>query len=144
MNLIIKILENKDLAKMKAVLEDDNIIFDIKKLKSFINDDKSVGFIAQVDDEVVGFAYGYKLLRPDGKTMFHVYSIGILSTYQNHGIGTQLMECIVGFAKNNKCSEIFIITEKTNPRACHVYEKTDGVNEHADEIVYVYDLEKND
>ena len=36
------------------------------------------------------------------------------------------------------------ITDKGNPRACHVYEKIGGKNDYKDEIVYVYDYEKGD
>ncbi|HAQ0089685.1 TPA: GNAT family N-acetyltransferase, partial [Enterococcus faecium] len=42
------------------------------------------------------------------------------------------------------CSEMFLITDKGNPRACHVYEKLGGKNDYKDEIVYVYDYEKGD
>ncbi|WP_441006276.1 hypothetical protein [Bifidobacterium longum] len=38
----------------------------------------------------------------------------------------------------------FLITDKGNPRACHVYEKLGGKNDYKDEIVYVYDYEKGD
>ena len=31
----------------------------------------------------------------------------------------------------------FLITDKGNPRACHVYEKLGGKNDYKDEIVYV-------
>ena len=41
-------------------------------------------------------------------------------------------------------SEMFLITDKGNPRACHVYEKLGGKNDYKDEIVYVYDYEKGD
>ena len=36
----------------------------------------------------------------------------------------------------------FVITDKGNPRACHVYEKLGGKNDYEDEIVYVYDYEE--
>ena len=44
----------------------------------------------------------------------------------------------------NKCCIWFLITDKGNPRACHVYEKLGGKNDYKDEIVYVYDYEKGD
>ena len=43
-----------------------------------------------------------------------------------------------------KCYTMFLITDKGNPRACHVYEKLGGKNDYKDEIVYVYDYEKGD
>lgn len=41
-------------------------------------------------------------------------------------------------------NEMLLITDKGNPRACHVYEKLGGKNDYKDEIVYVYDYEKGD
>ena len=137
-----KLLEERDLELMKDVLEDDNMVFNIGYLNNFIKNDNSFGFIAKEEDNIVGFAYAYTLLRPDGKNMFYLHSIGMLPTYQDKGYGTQLLSFIKEYSKKIGCSEMFVITDKGNPRACHVYEKLGGKNDFDDEIVYVYDYEK--
>lgn len=38
--------------------------------------------------------------------------------------------------------ELFVITDKENPRACRVYEKAGGKSEYDNEVVYVIDYEK--
>ncbi|WP_257141606.1 GNAT family N-acetyltransferase [Enterococcus faecium] len=86
----------------------------------------------------------YTLLRPDGKTMFYLHSIGMLPNYQDKGYGSKLLSFIKEYSKEIGCSEMFLITDKGNPRACHVYEKLGGKNDYKDEIVYVYDYEKGD
>ncbi|MGT2610425.1 hypothetical protein ACVQ92_08515 [Staphylococcus aureus] len=60
---------------MEEVLIDDNMVFDIDNLKGFLNDTSSFGFIAKENNKIIGFAYCYTLLRPDGKTMFYLHSI---------------------------------------------------------------------
>lgn len=137
-----KLLVNEELDFMKNVLSEDNMIFDIGYLKSFIDNENSYAFIAKEGEKIIGFAYGYALLRPDGRTMFYVHSIGILSDYQNKGYGTGLLSFIKDYSKNIGCSKMFIITDKGNSRACHVYEKVGGMNDIENEIVYVYDYEK--
>ena len=129
---------------MKEVLEDDNMIFNLDFLNSFIKDQKSFGFVAKEENEIVGFAYGYTLLRPDGKNMFYLHSVGMLPNYQDKGYGTGLLSYIKDYSKALDCSEMFVITDKGNPRACHVYEKMGGKNDYEDEVVYVYDYEKGD
>lgn len=136
-----KILEENDLELMEEVLKDDNMIFDIDYLKKFINNENAFGFIAKKENHIVGFAYAYTLLRPDGKNMFYLHSIGMLPNYQNNGHGSQLLEYIKEYSKKIGCSEMFVITDKGNARACHVYEKLGGKNDIDDEIVYVYDYE---
>ncbi|MCH5272030.1 MAG: GNAT family N-acetyltransferase [Lachnospiraceae bacterium] len=129
---------------MENVLNDDNMIFNIDYIKNFIQNENTYGFIAKEKDKLVGFAYGYTLLRPDGKTMFYLHSIGMLSKYQDKGYGTSLLSFIKEYSRKMGCSKMFIITDKGNSRACHVYEKLGGKNDYEDEIVYVYDYEKGD
>lgn len=137
-----KLLEEKDLELMEDVLKDDNMVFNIDYLKNFIKNNNSFGFIAKEKNKIVGFAYAYSLLRPDGKSMFYLHSIGMLPFYQDKGYGTKLLSFIKKYSKKIGCSEMFIITDKGNPRACHVYEKLGGKNDFDDEIVYVYDYER--
>ena len=78
-----KLLEETDLELMKDVLEDDNMIFNLDYLNNFIKNNNSFGFIVKEENNIVGFAYAYTLLRPDGKNMFYLHSIGILPACQN-------------------------------------------------------------
>ena len=136
-----KLLEENDIELMEEVLKDDNMVFNKDNLKIFLKDKNTYGFIAKDGNKVVGFAYAYTLLRPDGKTMFYLHSIGILPNYQNKGYGSKLLEYMKNFSKEIGCSEMFVVTDKGNPRACHVYEKLGGKNDYENEIVYVYDYE---
>lgn len=138
-----KLLERNDLELMEEVLKDDNMKYNITYLNNFLEDDNAYGFIAKDNNKVVGFAYGYNLTRPDGKTMFYLHSIGMLPNYQNNGYGSKLLSYIKEYSKKLGCKEMFVITDKGNPRACHVYEKLGGINDYEDEVVYVYDYEEN-
>ena len=139
-----KVFEEQDIELMEDVLKDDNMIFNKGFLNNFINDNNAFGFIAKDNNNIVGFAYAYTLLRPDGKTMFYLHSIGMLPDYQNNGYGTKLMQFIKDYSIKLGCSEMFVITDKGNPRACHLYEKLGGKNDYEDEVVYVYDYIKGD
>lgn len=136
-----KLLEENDLSLMQEVLYDDNMIFNLEYLNNFINNQNAYGFIAKEENKILGFAYAYTLLRPDGKMMFYLHSIGILPNYQNKGYGSKLLHFIKEYSKKIGCSEMFVITDKDNTRACNVYEKLGGKNDHDNEIVYVYDYE---
>jgi len=138
----IKKLDITDIELMEEVLKDDDMVFNKDFLKSFINDNHNFGFIVKQDNKIVGLAYAYSLLRPDGKNMFYLHSIGLLPEYQDKGFGTQLLNYILEYAKSNNYSECFVITDKGNPRACRLYEKLGGKNDFENEIVYVYDFEK--
>ena len=138
----IRRLTIQDIPFMKEVLEDDDMAFDEQNLQAFINAPFNYGFIAKEQDRIVGFAYAYALLRPDGRVMLYMHSIGVLPAFQNDGIGTKMLQFINEFAKENGMSEIFCITDRGNARACHVYEKVGFSSEIPDEICYVNELKK--
>ena len=140
----IKRLELDDIGLMEDVMKDDHMIFSEEYLRNFINDDHNHGFIVKGDESIVGFAYAYGLLRPDGKRMLYLHSIGLLPEHQGKGLGTKLLGYIIEYARENGFSECFVITDKGNERACHVYEKLGGKNDYEDEIVYVYNFEKQE
>ncbi|WP_460989305.1 GNAT family N-acetyltransferase, partial [Staphylococcus aureus] len=64
--------------------------------------------------------------------------MGRLHTYQDKRYGYTILSCIKEYSKEIGCSEMFLIPDKGNPRAWHVYEKLGGKNDYKDEIVYVY------
>lgn len=116
---------------IKGNYEQDNLI-------KFLNDKNAIGFIVKDDTKIVGFAYGYILVRPDGKQDFYLHAIDIEKEYQGNGYGTELMNFIKEHIKQIGCRKMFLITNKSNTSACKCYEKAGGFNNADDEIVYVY------
>lgn len=137
-----KLLEEKELGLMKDVIEDDNMTFNLDNIKKFLDDKNTISFIAKTNNKIVGFAYGYDIIHPDGRRAYFIYSIGMLLEYQNKGYGTKLLSFIKDYISNKGYFEMFVMTDKGNPRACHVYEKLGGKNDYEDEICYVYNFEE--
>ena len=133
-----KLFDKEDIRLMKNFVDDENTNYNEEYLIDFLNENNSYGFIAKNENEIVGFAYGYVLLRPDGKRDFYLHAIDIISEFQGKGYGTKLMNFIKKYIKEIKCRKMFLITNKSNISACKCYEKAGGVNNSDDEIVYVY------
>ena len=133
-----KVLEEKDVDLMQNFIDDENSNYEKEKLINFIKDKNAFGFITRDEDKIVGFAYGYALLRPDGKQDFYLHAIDIMAEYQGNGYGTGLMNYIKDYIKEIGCRKMFLITNKSNVSACKCYEKAGGINNTDDEIVYVY------
>lgn len=136
----IKLLEEKDIELMKEIIEDDNMVFDKNQIKNFISQPNTYSFIVKKGKTIIGFAYGHALPRPDGKKMFYLHDIGLLEKHRNKGTGSKFMKYIVEFVKEKEFSEIFLITDKGNPRACHVFEKSGLGNDISNEVCYVYEF----
>ncbi len=126
---------------VKIVISKVFMKFDLEKINEFYNDKNVIGFIAKAENKIVGFAYGYDIIHPNGKHAYFIYSIGMLPDYQDKGYGTKLLGFIKDYISSNGFFEMFVLTDKGNPRACHVYEKLGGKNDFEDEICYVYDFE---
>ena len=136
-----RLLEKEDLKLMRSIIEDDDMIFDIDKITEFYNDKNTLSFIAKEDDKITGFCYGYDIIHPDGKHAYFIYSVGMLPEYQDKGFGTKLLEYVKEYVKSHGFFEMFVMTDKGNSRACHVYEKIGGYNDYEDEICYVVNFE---
>ena len=133
-----EMLSEKNIDLMRNFVDDENTKYEKENLINYINDKNAYGFIARDENKIVGFAYGYTLLRPDGKQDFYLHAIDIMADFQGHGYGTELMNYIKGYVKEINCRKMFLITNKSNISACKCYEKAGGVNNADDEIVYVY------
>lgn len=112
------------------------------RLEAFLQKPENIAFIAWDGDAIAGFIYGYALDSLDSAPQFFIYSVDVLSEYQNRGIGSRLFQFVVDYAKNGGYSECFVITDMGNKRACRVYEKAGGKNDYEDEIVYVIPFAK--
>ena len=133
-----KILENEDIELMKEFVDDDNTKYTKEKLLAFINQKNTYGFIAKIENRIIGFCYGCILFRPDGKKDFYMHAIDIQKEYQGKGYGTELIKYAKEYIKNIGCREMFLITNKSNKAACRCYEKAGGIAENNDDIVYVF------
>lgn len=119
-----KILEENDICLMKEIIQDDEMKFNRDDILNFIKDKNNYGFIALEDDKVVGFIYGYSLLRPDGRYMCYIHSVGVLPSYQGKGIESKLFKYMKDYLKQeNKCYKYFLLTSEDNEVAQKLYDK---------------------
>ena len=133
-----KILEEQDLELMLDFVDDENTKYSIDVLKNFIDDKNNFGFIAKLDNKIVGFAFGYIFVKPDGRKAFYLDAIDVMPEYQGKGYGTGLTTFARDYAKTMGCCKMFLITNKSNISACICYEKAGGISKADDDIVYVY------
>lgn len=133
-----KLLEEQDVPLMKNFLDDGKTEYDEALLNAFLKEKNAYAYVAKEDGMIIGFAYGYVLVRPDGLRDFYLHAIDIMEGYQKHGYGTGFMKYIHAHAKSIGCRKLFLITNKSNKSACRCYEKAGGISNAADDIVYAF------
>ena len=109
--------------------------YNIDKINEFIEDESSFAFIA-IDEKVVGLVYGYILKRLNSDPMFYIHSVEVLKNYRRKGLGFEMMEKSINYALDKNCYKGFLITNKSNEKACKLYEKVNGKVIYNDDVVY--------
>jgi ribosomal protein S18 acetylase RimI-like enzyme len=138
----VRLLTKDDIDGLREVIENDEMVFDRSHLSAYLEKGGTYLFGWIADGKTVGLLYGYDLLRLDGRRMFYMHSVDLLPGYQNRGRGSKLVQFAVDYARRDGFSEVFVITNKSNQRACKVYEKAGGKNDMSNDIVYVMDFKK--
>jgi len=106
----------------------------------FFTDPHNILLAAYTGGIPSGFLYAYVLsgLKTPYPKMF-LYSIDVFTEYQHQGIGSRLITELKKLARTNLCSEIFVLTNKSNEAAMQLYARTGGVRENGDDVLFVYE-----
>ena len=124
MNLSFELLQEKDISQLKEVVE-GWMDFNPRQVEMFLSEKRNIAHVAKLDDTIIGLVCGYSLTRIDGEApQFFIYSADIHPRYQDKGYGSQFVNFVVNWARENGYCESWVLTDKDNPRACRVYEKT--------------------
>ena len=92
----------------------------------FLDDPRTHAFVAIDDDVVVGAAYGCELLRPEGRWMMLLYEIGVAEPHRRLGVGHELMDAFVAFARSKGHTKMWLFTDAGNQAARRLYEGAGG------------------
>lgn len=94
----------------------------------FLEDGRNWLFCAVDGGEVVGFAYGYRMARMDGRAdMLYIHEVGVAEKFQRRGVGTAMLDALKGLAKTEGIGKMFLITAASNAAANALYRKAGGI-----------------
>lgn len=138
-----KLLEKSDIILMREIIEEDGMSYMPKLLEKWLDNPNNIGFVAIADEKVVALIHGYTLERFDSKKpMYFIYSVGTLLTYRRRGIANSLLKFVLDYTKEKGFSESFVPSDYGNIAACKLYQGLGGKSHYKDEVVFVYDYEK--
>jgi GNAT superfamily N-acetyltransferase len=81
--------------------------------------ENGIAFVAERDGKIIGHA----VLVPTEDEKDVDVTIFVHQDFQNRGIGQQLMEFAIDFARKKGYRGMMLVTERTNKRAIHIYKK---------------------
>lgn len=129
-------LEKKDAALLLQFEDDCRTVYETEKITRFLAQRHALGFVAAEDEKIAAFAFGYVLMKPDGRLAFYLHAIDVMAAYQGRGIGSGLMRYIHEHIRGMGCSKMFLLTEEENRAACACYEKAGGMRK--DAVLYEF------
>lgn len=148
-NLIIEKLALKDLQEALLIYDmNHNLKSNYQKAltnyKKMYNNPNYHNIVAKLDGKIVGsttIIINYDIVE-ELKPFLTVWNFGVHKNYKRKNIGTKMMDYIYDFAKQNDCSFIALLAEKTNVPAQKFYENV-GFNKEVG-YVKIINMEKRD
>jgi GNAT superfamily N-acetyltransferase len=92
----------------------------------FLEDPRTHAFVAVDGEDVIGWCYGYELLRPEGRWMMFIQQIDVIESRRREGIGRQLLDTFVGLARSKGHSKMWLYVDAGNKAARQLYENAGG------------------
>jgi GNAT superfamily N-acetyltransferase len=102
-------------------------------MRGFLADDRHYFVVAYVGEEPVGFVFGYRLSRFDGKPpMVFVYEVAMVEEHRRRGIGRAFIEEVKRLADEDGCRKMLVPTNRSNEAAMALYRSAGGEEGAAD------------
>lgn len=93
----------------------------------FLNDPSNWLYAAVSGNKIVGFLYGYELVRLDARgNMLYVHEVGVMEKHQRRGIGLGLLSSLKEECRKRVIYKVFLFTERSNTAANGLYIKAGG------------------
>jgi GNAT superfamily N-acetyltransferase len=92
----------------------------------FLADPRSHLLVALDDEEIVGWAYGYELLRPEGRWMMFMQQIDVVVDRRREGIGRALLDRFVEIARSKGHQRMWLYTAAGDAVARRLYRGAGG------------------
>ncbi|WP_146167523.1 GNAT family N-acetyltransferase [Micromonospora sp. MH33] len=86
----------------------------------------ALAFVASEDEEVVGWCWGYQLIRPDTSSMLYLHRLEVMREHRRRGIGAALLRAFMAAGARAGASRMFLTTGKANVPARGLYESMGG------------------
>ncbi len=92
----------------------------------FLDDPRTHAFVALDGDGVIGWCYGYELLRPEGRWMMFMQQIDVIPERRREGVGRVLLDTFVALARSKGHQKMWLYTDAGNEAARRLYEGAGG------------------
>ena len=90
----------------------------------FLSDPATLTFVAEANEGIVGWAYGYQLSRPEGTSAFLLYEIEVAPHARRRGHGSALIAACLAEAERHNCQKAWVLAKASAQAAIEFYRAT--------------------
>lgn len=90
----------------------------------FLSDPSTVAFVAHDEGQIVGWAWGYRMLRADGHSMLLLYEIEVIESERRKGVGGTLLDAFLDVGRREGHLKMWLLSDVNNQEAISLYEVT--------------------
>lgn len=80
----------------------------------FFNTPKFLGFIAEDNQDIIGFIFGVQREWWSGRE-FYIHEMGVKKAYRNQGVGKSLLKTLENALKSNAVQYVSLLTDRNTP-----------------------------
>lgn len=92
----------------------------------FLGDPRAHAFVALDGDEVVGWAFGQEVLRPEGRWTMLLFEIGTTRDVRERHVGRRLLEAFAELARSRGHRRMWLFTDAGVKAARAIYPEAGG------------------
>jgi aminoglycoside 3-N-acetyltransferase I len=109
-------------------------------LKEFLASPVNYLIVAEIENTLAGFllAHALQRLKQESHKMF-IYELDVAQAYRRKGVGTALIQYILGIVRQEKMMNAFVFTSYSNKGAVEFYKSTGGKIVNGDDLMFVYE-----
>ena len=94
---------------------------------AFLEAPATLAFVAVEDaDEVIGWCWGYHLVRPDASPMLYLHELEVMASHRRQGHGRALVEAFIAAGRSAGVAKMFLGTAEANEPARRLYDSMGG------------------
>jgi ribosomal protein S18 acetylase RimI-like enzyme len=112
---------------------------DLERTREFLDDPRHHLAVAVDAGTVVGFVSAVHYLHPD-KEMPELWinEVAVAPTHQRRGLARQLLQLTLSAARQIGCTEVWVLTDRSNLPAMGLYRSVGGVEAPVDQVMFTF------
>jgi aminoglycoside 6'-N-acetyltransferase I len=142
MSIEIRLLRRGDepqLGRVAPGVFDDPI--DAAASTEFLADERHHLAVAIDGGFVVGFVSALRYVHPDKACPeLWINEVGVAPTHRRRGVGKAMLSALLAMAREARCSEAWVLTDRSNPAAMRLYASLGGTEAPQDAVMYTFRL----